>query len=76
MFVMLISLIIHYRLLNTLRKAELINVVSVREVLVYLSKIYVVEDNQGNEILSEIPKKSRELLEKMDVNLLLKTRHQ
>lgn len=76
MFVMLISLIIHYRLLNTLRKAELINVVSVREVLVYLSKIYVVEDNQGNEILSEIPKKSRDLLEKMDVSLLLKTRHQ
>lgn len=76
MFVMLISLIIYYRLLNTLRKAELINVVSVKEVLVHLSKIYVVEDSLGDEILSEVPKKARKILEKMEIDLLLKTEHQ
>lgn len=76
MFVMLISLILHYRLLNVLRKADLINVVSVKEVLVHLSKIYVVEDGFGDDILSEVPKKARELLEKMGIELLLNSGHQ
>jgi transposase len=76
MFVMLISLIIYYRLLNTLRKAGLINVVSVKEMLVNLSKVCVVEDKLGKEFLSEVPKKARTILEKMKIDLLLKTEHQ
>jgi hypothetical protein len=63
-------------LLNALRTADLTNVVSVKEVLVHMSKIYVVEDSFGNEILSEIPKKARKILEKMKVDLLLKSEHQ
>ena len=43
--------------ISTLRKANLINLVNIKEVLVHLSKIYVVENNFGNEILSEFPKK-------------------
>ena len=40
-----------------LRKTDLINIASVKEVLVHLSKIYVVEGNFGNEIISGFPKK-------------------
>jgi hypothetical protein len=76
MFVMLTSLILSYRLLNVLRSADLTNVVSVKEVLVHMSKIYVVEDSFGNEILSEVPKKARKILEKMKVDLLLESEHQ
>ncbi len=36
----------------------------------------VVEDGFGNDILSEFPKKARELLEKMGIDLLLKSGHQ
>ena len=60
----------------SLRKADLVNVVNVKEVLVHLSKIYVVENNFGNEILSEFPKKARTILEKMEIDPLLKSRHQ
>jgi len=59
-----------------LGKADLINVVNVKEVLVHLSKIYVVEDNFGNEILSEFSKKARTILEKMEIDPLLKSGHQ
>lgn len=59
-----------------LRKADLINVVSVKEIFVHLSKIYVVEDNFGNEILSEFSKKTRTILEKMEIDPLLKSGHQ
>ena len=59
-----------------LGKADLINVVNVKEVLVHLSKIYVVENNFGNEILSEFSKKTRTILEKMEIDSLLKSRHQ
>jgi hypothetical protein len=58
-----------------LRKADLINVASVKEILVHLSKIYIVEGNFGNEILSEFPKKTRTILEKMEIDLLLKSEH-
>ena len=60
----------------SLRKAGLINVVNVKEVLVHLSKIYVVENNFGNEILSEFPKKARTILEKMEIDSLLKSGRQ
>ena len=45
-------------------KADVINVVSVKELPVHLSKIYVVEDVMGIDLLSEVPKKARNILEK------------
>ena len=59
-----------------LRKTDLINIARAKEVLVHLSKIYVVENNFGNEILSEFPKKARTILEKMEIDPLLKSGHQ
>jgi len=59
-----------------IRKADRINVVSVKEVIVHLSKIYVLEDIFGNEILSEFSKKTRTILEKMEIDPLLKSGHQ
>jgi len=50
--------------------------VSVKEVIVHLSKIYVVEDNFGNETPSEFSKKTRTILEKMEIDPLLKSGHQ
>jgi hypothetical protein len=55
-------------------KADLINVVSVKEVLVHLSKIYVVEGNFGNETLSEFSKKTRTILEKMEIRPITQIR--
>ena len=49
-----------------LRNADLINIVSVKKVLLHLSKIYVVEDNFGDVTLSEFSTKARTILEKME----------
>jgi len=64
--VMRISLII-YHLLNILRRAELMNAVGVKEMLVNLSKIYVVEDKLGKELPSPALKKTRTIIEKMGI---------
>jgi len=53
MFVSLISLLLYYRALNALRKTGLVNVVSLRELFMHLSKIYVVEDLENREFVSE-----------------------
>lgn len=72
-FVSFVSLYLYYRLLNVLRKADLIGKVSVNELLFELSKAYLVTYEDGKKRLSEIPKKAEMLAEHFEFELFPKT---
>jgi len=63
MFLNLLSLFLHFQILNMIGGKY-----SVRDVLLILSRIKMYKIEKS-EILSEIPKKSRELVEKLDIDL-------
>ncbi|MBI5036868.1 transposase [Candidatus Micrarchaeota archaeon] len=67
-FVSFLSLYLHYKVLNVLRKNKLNDKVSVNEALMELSKIYAVHDG-GKRRLSAIPKKVEALARTLDVNI-------
>ncbi len=70
-FVSFLSLYLHYKVLNVLRKNKLTDKVSVNEALLELSKIYAVRDG-GKRLLSAIPKKVETLAEVLGVNIIPK----
>lgn len=72
-FINFISLHLYYLLLNKLQKLGINSKVSVKDVLLELSKVYVVETPRG-EILSEIPKKVRDLIGILGLDLFPKIR--
>jgi len=63
MFLNLLSLYLHFQILNMIDGKY-----SVRDVLLILSRIKMYRMEKG-EIMSEIPKKSRELVEKLGIDL-------
>ena len=66
MFIFFISLILRAILLRKAREAELLEKISIEEIIVELSKLRAV--NVGNKWkLTEISKKQRTILEKMNV---------
>ncbi len=67
-FVSFVALYIYYALMNKLREKELLKKISVKELLLEFSKVYVVTDGR-REIISEIPKKVEELAEKIGVDI-------
>lgn len=67
-FVSFIALYIHCNLMNKLRENELLKKISVKELLLEFSKVYIVTDGR-REVVSEIPKKVEELAEKMGVDI-------
>lgn len=67
-FVSFLSLYLHYKVLNVLRKNKLNDKISVNEALMELSKIYAVH-NQGKRMLSAIPKKVETLARVLGVNI-------
>ena len=70
MFLNLLSLYLHFQILNMIDGKY-----SVRDVLLILSRIKMYRMENG-EIMSEIPKKARELVEKLgiDLSMLCKNR--
>jgi transposase len=70
-FVNFLSLFLYYQILNRIKKADLNHKYSVQDVFLQLSKIKIYEFENG-EMLSEIPKKVREIVDAMgtDTNLL------
>ena len=62
LFVSFISLIAYYRILKLLKEKGINDRVSVKDVILQLSKIYLT-DAGGRTILAEIPKKVRDLAE-------------
>jgi len=67
-FVSFVALYNYYALMNRLREKELLKKVSVRELLLQFSKVYVVTDGR-REIISEVPKKVEDLAEKIGVDI-------
>lgn len=67
-FVSFISLYLHYKVLNLLRKNKLNDKVSVNEALMELSKIYAIKDGK-KQLLSAIPKKVEALAKVLGVNI-------
>lgn len=67
-FINFLSLFIYYQLLNRIKRAELNLKYSAQDILLQLSKIKIYVFENG-EILSEIPKKVRDIIEAMKINL-------
>ena len=67
-FINFLSLFLYYHLLNLIKKADLNPKYSAQDILLQLAKIKIYVFENG-EILSEIPKKVRDIIEKMKINL-------
>ena len=71
-FISFISLYLYYCLLEILRKNDLVGKISVNDLLFELSKVYLVQHEDGKQKLSEIPKKVLELERIFDFDLFPK----
>ena len=67
-FVVFIGLFLYYHLLKRITELGLNRKMSVRDVLLELSKVYAIEV-AGNDIVSEVPKKARFLLDSFGLEL-------
>lgn len=67
-FVAFISLFLYYHLLKRLTELGLNRKMSVRDVLLELSKVYTIEVAQ-RDVLSEVPKKAKSLVESLGLEL-------
>lgn len=67
-FINFLSLFLYYQILNQIRNADLNLKYSVQDILLQLSKIKIYVFENG-EIFSEIPKKVRDIIEAMKINL-------
>ncbi|MGH2668348.1 MAG: transposase [bacterium] len=65
-FISFLALYLYARILNHLRTKKLVDHVSVEDVLTQLGKVYRVQV-EGRDVQSEIPKKVRTLIEKLDL---------
>lgn len=66
MFVNFIALLLYYRVYALLISKDLLNNCSPKDVILHLSRVYKVKIG-GDWVLSEIPKKSRLLIEKLGI---------
>ena len=64
MLVNFISLLFYYKIYRVLVEKKMIRKYSPKDVLMHLSRIYKLKIN-GRWVTSEIPKKSREVIEKL-----------
>ncbi|MGC8593409.1 MAG: hypothetical protein ACP5LF_03885 [Nitrososphaeria archaeon] len=63
----LVALLLYYRVYNTLLEKGMLNNYSPRDVVLHLSMVFKMEIN-GRWVTSEIPRNSRLLMEKLDIN--------
>ena len=66
MFINFIALLFYYRIYRLLTEKELLNNYSPKDVLIHLSRIYKLKISD-NWVLSEIPKKTRHIIEKLNI---------
>lgn len=62
-FVVLLALRIYFKILKRLREKDLVGKVSVKEVLLELSKMEMIVERTGREYLCAVPKKTENILE-------------
>jgi transposase len=70
-FITFIALYLYSRILEHLRRKDLLKEYSVDDVLIYLSKLYVIQ-TENSTIISEIPKKTRKLIQKLELPITQK----
>lgn len=70
-FISFLSLYLYYKILNLLRKAKLVDKVSVNEVLLEFSKVYEIHLGEKRK-LSEIPDKVLKLTDSLGLNIFPK----
>jgi len=70
-FISFLSLYLYYKILNLLRKAKLVDKVSVNEVLLEFSKVYEINLGEKKK-LSEIPNKLEKLAESLGLDIFPK----
>ena len=68
MFVNFVSLLLYYKIYELLINKDLLTNLSPKDVILHLSRIYKLKI-EGKWILSEIPKKSRKIIEKLDLTV-------
>ncbi len=68
MFVNFVSLLLYYKIYEQLINKDILKNCTPKDVILHLSRIYKLKI-QGNWALSEIPKKSRKIIEKLDLKL-------
>ncbi|MEM4058797.1 MAG: IS1634 family transposase, partial [Thermoplasmata archaeon] len=71
-FITFVSLYLYFRIMNIIKKAGLTKDLSVNELLIELSKVYLVENTDGKVAYSEIPKKVENLISKIGIDILPK----
>ncbi len=72
-FVTFISLYQYYRVLSLIRSKDLVGRLSVNEVLLQLSRIYLVKYSDGTSGFLDIPKRVEDIMECLDLNILPKS---
>ncbi len=66
MLINFIALLMHYEVYNTLVRKKLLKKYSIKDILLHLSRVHKLRI-QKDWILSEIPKTSRKIIEKLDI---------
>ena len=73
MFANFIALVMHYRIYNMLKKMDLPSRYSPEDVIMHLERIYMLRIGDQWK-LSEIPKKSRIIIEKLELPIMQNSR--
>ncbi|MGC8663525.1 MAG: transposase, partial [Thermoplasmata archaeon] len=63
------SLILELSMMKEMRKSKLVEKYSIKDIFMELSKIRMIELTNGDRIITEIPKKVREILEGLNVKI-------
>ncbi|MEM4058558.1 MAG: IS1634 family transposase, partial [Thermoplasmata archaeon] len=72
-FITFVSLYLYFRIMNIIKKTGLTKDLSVNELLIELSKVYLVENTDGKVVAySEIPKKVENLISKIEIDIFPK----
>lgn len=71
-FVSFLSLYLYFRVMETIRAAEMTSKLSVNELLFQLSKVYLVKYGDGKGMLSEVPGKVERLVKQLGLDILPK----
>jgi transposase len=71
LFVIFLSLVLYFELQNRMNASELQKKYSVETLLMELGKLRMVKLLNGNEMLTEVTKKQREIIKKMKLNNLM-----
>ncbi|MGC9124314.1 MAG: transposase [Thermoplasmata archaeon] len=71
-FIIFVSLYLYFRVMNIIKKAGLTEELSVNELLLELSRVYLQEYTDGKKTYTEIPERVENIISKLKVDILPK----